>query len=66
MDSTGILSYTVALTANSKWESLVVGGARLTAETTSRSVPDAGATALLLGLGVIGLVGAKRRFASVA
>jgi len=66
LDSTGVLSYTVALTANSPWESLLLMNANLTAETASRSVPDAGATAILLGLGVIGILGAKRRFASVA
>lgn len=66
LDSTGVLSYTVALTANSPWEFLTLTNANLTAESASRSVPDAGATSLLLGLGVIGILGAKRRFASVA
>jgi VPDSG-CTERM motif len=67
LDSTGVLSYTVALTAGSRYESLLLTNASLTAETTSRSsVPDAGATSILLGLGVIGILGAKRRFASVA
>jgi hypothetical protein len=66
LDSTGVLSYTVSLTANSPWESLLLTNANLTAETASRSVPDSGATAILLGLGVIGILGAKRRFASVA
>lgn len=65
LDSTGVLSYTVALTANSPWESLLLTNANLKAESASRSVPDAGATSLLLGLGVIGILGAKRRFASV-
>lgn len=69
LDSTGVLSYTVSLTANSPWASLLLTNANLTAQSDSRSVPsvpDAGATSLLLGLGVIGILGAKRRFASVA
>ena len=64
LDSTGVLSYTVSLTGHSKWLALIE--ADLTAETTSRSVPDAGATSILLGLGVVGILGVKRRFASVA
>jgi hypothetical protein len=65
LDSTGVLSYTVSLT--SAWYTeFWLTNASLTAETASRSVPDAGATAILLGLGVIGILGAKRRFASVA
>ena len=69
LDSTGVLSYTVALTANSRLESVWLINSNLTAQSDSRgvsSVPDAGATSLLLGLGVIGILGAKRRFASVA
>ena len=65
LDSTGVLSYTVSLTSNFGTEFWLTN-ANLTAQSTSRSVPDAGATALLLGLGVIGILGAKRRFASVA
>ena len=65
LDSTGVLSYTLSLTANHPL-GLLLTNANLTVETTSRSVPDAGATSILLGLGVIGILGAKRRFASVA
>jgi hypothetical protein len=66
LDSTGVLSYTVSLTSGILTE-FWLKNASLTAEATSRNgVPDAGATSILLGLGVIGILGAKRRFASVA
>ena len=66
LDSTGVLSYTVSLTSGILTE-FWLKNASLTVEATSRnSVPDAGATSILLGLGVIGILGAKRRFASVA
>ena len=66
LDGTGILSYTVSLTTGNRLGLLLLTDAHLTAETKSRSVPDAGATSILLGLGVIGILGAKRRFGSVA
>lgn len=65
LDSTGILSYTVTLTSG-RLTDVWLTNASLTAETAARSVPDAGATSILLGLGVLALIGAKRRFASVA
>jgi hypothetical protein len=69
LDSTGALSYTVSITSGGFTEFWLTN-ANLTVGTTTRgngnsnSVPDAGATSLLLALGVIGIVGAKRRFAS--
>jgi len=65
LDSTGVLSYTVSLTSGPLTEFWLTN-ANLTAQTTSRGVPDSAATALLLGLGAIGVIGAKRRFASHA
>ncbi|MBK9991194.1 MAG: hypothetical protein IPP19_10790 [Verrucomicrobia bacterium] len=63
LDSTGALSYTVSRKTGEFW----LTHASLTAESTARrNVPDAAATALLLGLGVIGMVAAKRRFGSAA
>jgi len=66
LDSTGILEYTVTLTSNGRFDAFGMINAKLTAESAARSVPDAGATSLLLGLGVIAMIGARRRFASVA
>ena len=58
LDQTGLLSYTV--TRNSGDFQLI--GAALIAESSSRKVPDVAATAVLLGLGLIGIVAAKRHF----
>lgn len=66
LDSTGVLSYTVSLTSNGLFDDFFLTNAKLVAQTTSRSVPDSAATSLLLGLGVIGIIGAKRRFSSHA
>ncbi len=63
LDSTGVLSYTVSLTSG-KYTEFFLTDASLTARTTSRGVPDSAATSLLLGLGAMGLIGAKRRFFS--
>lgn len=73
LDSTGVLSYTVSLTSGPLTEFFLTN-ASITANTTSRfvgntatrSVPDSAATSLLLALGAIGIIGAKRRFASHA
>jgi len=63
LDSTGVLSYTVALTSGPLTEFWLTN-ASLTAETAARGVPDSAATSLLLGLGAISIIGAKRRFSS--
>lgn len=63
LDSTGVLSYTVALTSGPLTEFWLTN-ANLTAETTARGVPDSAATSILLGLGAISVIGAKRRFSS--
>ena len=65
LDSTGSLSYTVSLTSGFLTDFWLTN-ASLTAEATARNVPDAGATAVLLGLGVIGLFVAKRRIRSAS
>jgi hypothetical protein len=71
LDSTGVLSYTVSLTSGPLTEFWLTD-ANLTANTAARggqdsigrsaTVPDSAATLLLLGLGMIGIVSAKRRF----
>lgn len=62
LDSTGALSYTITRTSGEFW----LTNASLTATTAARNVPDAGATSILLGLGVLAMVGAKRRLSSIA
>ena len=65
LDSTGVLSYTVSLAPGSGLlNEFWLTNAKLTAETTARGVPDSAATSLLLALGAIGVIGAKRRFSS--
>jgi protein with PEP-CTERM/exosortase system signal len=71
LDSTGVLSYTVSLTSSGRLDEFWLTNANLTAQTSDRGngnnrVPDAGATSLLLALGVAGIVGAKRRLAVAA
>jgi len=63
LDSTGVLSYTVSLTSGRDTEFWLTN-AKLTAETSARGVPDSAATSLLVGLGAISVIGAKRRFSS--
>lgn len=65
LDSTGVLSYTVSLASGSGlFNEFWLTNAKLTAETTARGVPDSAATSLLVGLGAVGIIGAKRRFSS--
>lgn len=63
LDQTGILSYTVSLESGCLTE-FWLDNAKLTAQAGTRNVPDSGATVALLGLGLVGLVAAKRRFRS--
>jgi len=65
LDSTGALSYTVSRTSGGLSE-FWLKNANLTVETTARNVPDSGITALLLAVGVAGLLGIKRRLLPVA
>jgi hypothetical protein len=60
LDSTGALSYTVTRTSGEFW----LTNASLTAQAAARNVPDAGTTAVLLGLGMVGIFAAKRRYGS--
>jgi hypothetical protein len=62
LDETGLLTYTVT---RSTGDFQLIGSA-LIAEASPRNVPDATASVALLGLGVIGIVAAKRRFGSAA
>jgi hypothetical protein len=63
LDSTGTLAYTVSLTSGFLTEFWLTN-ASLTAVATARNVPDVGATVVLLGLGIIGILAAWRRFGS--
>jgi len=63
LDQTGLLSYTVTRSSGD----FQLAGSVLTAEAAPRSnVPDSGATAVLIGMGVIGIFAAKRRFKAAA
>jgi hypothetical protein len=65
LDSTGLLNYTVTANSGVFW----LANANLTAQASDRkplnpaNVPDGGATAGLLGLGLLVLAGAKRHLA---
>ena len=65
LDSTGALSYTVSRSSGGLSE-FWLKNAYLGAETVSRNVPDGGATSALLGLGMLLMVGVKRRFRTAA
>ncbi len=60
--SDGVVGYTITWTSGA----FALTNVTLTAQGAARSVPDAGSTSLLLGLGVIAMIGAKRRFALAA
>jgi len=57
LDSTGKLSYTIQRTAGDFWAL----GAKLIAEAGPRSVPDGGATLMLLGGALAGIEALRRR-----
>lgn len=63
LDQTGALSYTVSLESGYLTE-FWLDNAKLTAQASPRNVPDSGATVVLLGLGLVGLVATKRHFRS--
>jgi hypothetical protein len=66
LESDGNISYRLDVHPNSNNNDVTLEWGRLTvvtADTTSR-VPDGGATVALLGLGLLGLVGLKRRLAA--
>ena len=65
LSDTGALSYTVSRTSGGLSE-FWLKNAYLGAETSSRRVPDAGATSVLLGLGLMLIIGAKRHLTRVA
>lgn len=58
LDADGKLSYTVRSTKGD----FILGSAGILAEAATRAVPDAGSTLALLGLGMLGLAGIRRRF----
>jgi len=63
LDQTGFLSYTVTRGSGD----FQLAGAVLAAEAAPRrNVPDTGATAVLSGMGVIGILAVKRRFKAAA
>jgi hypothetical protein len=64
LDATGALKYTVTNTGNLLSEFWLTN-AYLEVETEPRNVPDAGATSVFLGLGLVLVLGAKRRFSAV-
>ena len=59
LDSTGTLSYTIQRTAGDFWAL----GAKLMAEAGPRTVPDGGATLMLLGGALAGIEALRRRSA---
>lgn len=61
LDTTGALSYTVSRNDNSIWSEFWLKNAYLEVQTAPRNVPDSGATAAMLGLGLMGLFLAARR-----
>lgn len=64
LSSTGSLAYTVTNDSNRNWKKINLTAAKLFVETEAKSVsvPDAGSSFALLGLGLLGLVGLSRRF----